>query len=116
MLNPFLDNRPIPNIKVNFRVKIKTKDIVESNNWNSFFAYIMGKHKTKIEFITTSILRNMPIYKVTASSLKPILPEKDYEKLMTVQPLFDEVIPTDLKAFILSILQVPVDFVEKITK
>lgn len=114
MLNPFIDNRPIPNIKVNFRVKIKTKNITESTNWNSFFAYIMGKPKTKIEFITTSLMRNLPINKVKVEHLKSIVTDKDYEKLMEIQYLFENCLPVDLKAFILSILQVPISFVENL--
>jgi len=116
MLNPFLDNRPIPQIKVNFKVKIKTSNVEESNKWNSFFAYIMGKQKTKIEYITTSLIRNLPIYQIKVKDLCGLVCDNDYKMLLSVENLFDNKVPTDLKAFILSILQVPVAKIEEIVK
>ena len=116
MLNPFLDNRPIPTIKVNFKVKIKTRNIEESNSWNSFFAYIMSKPKTKIEFITTSLFRNLSIYQIKVNDLKNFVTESDYEQLKSIENIFDNNLPTDLKAFILAILQVPIVEIENIIK
>lgn len=113
MLNPFLDNRPIPNIKVNFKVKIKTRNTEESNNWNSFFSYIMSKPKTKIEFITTSIFRNLSIYQVKVENLRNLVSEEDYEHLKSIENIFNNNLPTDLKAFILAILQVPISEIEQ---
>ena len=113
MLNPFLDNRPIPNIKVNFKVKVKTQNVEETNNWNTFFAYIMSKPKTKIEFITTSIFRNMSIYQITVDDLREIVNEADFEHLKSIENIFNNSLPTDLKAFIFAILQVPIDFIDQ---
>ena len=103
MLNPFIDGRPIPNIKVNFKVKIKTKSTEESSIWNSFFAYVMSKPRTKIEFITVALMRNFAL-----SAIKV----EDYEKLLTVEEIFNERLPIDLKAFILSVFQVPIPFIK----
>lgn len=108
MLNPFFDNRPIPNIKVKCKVKIRTKNAEESNSWNSFFSYIMGKPRTKIEFIAAGVLRNFPLSDVTVESIKNHITQEEYEKLQTIESIFNKGLPTDLKAFILAILQVPV--------
>ena len=35
-MNPFLDQRKIPEININFRVKINSTDKEEINNWNIF--------------------------------------------------------------------------------
>lgn len=108
MLNPFFDNRPIPNIKVKCKVKIRTKNAEESNSWNSFFSCIMGKPRTKIEFIAAGVLRNFPLSDVTVESIKNHITQEEYEKLQTIESIFNKGLPTDLKAFILAILQVPV--------
>lgn len=113
MLNPFLDNRPIPNIKVNFKVKVKTHNVEETNSWNTFFAYIMSKPKTKVEFITTSIFRNMSIYQITVDDLKGIVTDYDFQQLKSIESTFNNYLPTDLKAFIFAILQIPIDFIQK---
>lgn len=113
MLNPFIDGRPIPNIKVNFKVKIKTKSTEESSIWNSFFAYVMGKPRTKIEFITVALMRNFSLSTIKVEDLNGIITEEDYEKLLTVEEIFNERLPVDLKAFILSVFQVPIPFIKE---
>lgn len=113
MLNPFIDGRPIPNIKVNFKVKIKTKSTEESSIWNSFFAYVMGKPRTKIEFITVALMRNFSLSTIKVEDLNGIIAEEDYEKLLTVEEIFNERLPVDLKAFILSVFQVPIPFIKE---
>ena len=112
MLNPFIDGRPIPNIKVNFKVKIKTKSTEESTAWNSFFSYVMSKPRTKIEFITVALIRNLSISSITVEELKDVISEEDYEKLLLIEEIFNERLPIDLKAFILSIFQVPIPFLK----
>jgi len=113
MLNPFIDGRPIPNIKVNFKVKIKTKSTEESSVWNSFFAYVMSKPRTKIEFITVALMRNFSLSSITVEDLKDVIEENDYEKLLTIEEIFNERLPIDLKAFILSVFQVPIPFIKE---
>ena len=113
MLNPFIDGRPIPNIKVNFKVKIKTKSTEESSVWNSFFAYVMSKPRTKIEFITVALMRNFSLSSITVEDLKDVIEESDYEKLLTIEEIFNERLPIDLKAFILSVFQVPIPFIRE---
>lgn len=112
MLNPFIDGRPIPNIKVNFKVKIKTKSTEESSIWNSFFAYVMSKPRTKIEFITVALMRNFALSAIKVEDLKDVIADEDYEKLLMVEEIFNERLPIDLKAFILSIFQVPIPFIK----
>lgn len=112
MLNPFIDGRPIPNIKVNFKVKIKTKSTEESSIWNSFFAYVMSKPRTKIEFITVALMRNFALSAIKVEDLKDVVADEDYEKLLTVEEIFNERLPIDLKAFILSVFQVPIPFIK----
>ena len=116
MLNPFFDERPIPNIKVKCKVKIKTKNAEESNNWNSFFSYIMGKPRTKIEFITAGVLRSLPLSEITVESIRDFVSLEDFDKLKTIESVFDKGLPTDLKAFILAILQIPVKAIMNINK
>lgn len=113
MLNPFIDNRPIPNIRVNCKVKIKTSSVEESNEWNTFFAYIMGKPRTKVEFITVSLLRNLPISNLKVEDIKDKISVEDYAHLQKVEEIFNDRLPIDLKAFILSVLQVPLNMFNK---
>ncbi len=113
MLNPFIDGRPIPNIRVNFKVKIKTKSTEESSIWNSFFAYVMGKPRTKIEFITVALMRNFSLSTIKVEDLNGVIADEDYEKLLTVEEIFNERLPVDLKAFILSVFQVPIPFIKE---
>lgn len=112
MLNPFIDGRPIPNIKVNFKVKIKTKSTEESSVWNSFFAYVMSKPRTKIEFITVALMRNFALSAIKVEDLKDVIADEDYEKLLMVEEIFNDRLPIDLKAFILSVFQVPIPFIK----
>lgn len=107
-MNPFLDQRKIPEININFRVKINSTDREEINNWNIFFSELMKKPKTKLTFTTCSILRDFPISEVTLDQIKPNLDQKDYDLLKPLEDLFNNRLETDLKIFILSLLKVPI--------
>lgn len=113
MLNPFVDNRPIPNIKVNFKVKIKTKSAEETASWNRFFAYIMKKPRTKIEFSTISLFRELPITNIKIENIENFINKEDYDQLFIIKDIFENRLPIDLKAFILSMLQVPIKAIKQ---
>ena len=113
MLNPFLDNRPIPSIKVNCKVTIKANNSEEYFAWNNFFAYIMNKPRTKIEFITVGIWRNLQISNITIDDIAQYVTQEDLDKLNSIKDIFENRLPIDLKAFILSVLQIPLSLAQK---
>lgn len=106
-VNPFIDERPIPKLDINLKVKIKANTAKDIYNWNRFFAYVMGKPKTKLTFITTSLLHNIPVSQVTFNQIKDYLTPEDREQLATIQDIFDNTLPLDLKIFVIALLQVP---------
>ena len=108
MINPFLDERPIPKLDINLKVKIKVHNQDEYKAWNSFFSYLMKKPKSKLNFITASILRNMNISLVTFDKIKDYLNEQDRLELEKIKDIFDNNLSVDLKIYILSIYQVPI--------
>ena len=111
-INPFLDQRKIPEININFRVKINSTNKEEINNWNIFFYELMKKPKTKLTFTTCSILRNLPISNITLESIKDSITEEDYNLLLPIEDLFNNRLEIDLKIFILSLLKVPISILK----
>ena len=107
-MNPFLDQRKIPEININFRIKINSTDREEINNWNIFFSELMKKPKTKLTFTTCSILRDFSVSNITLDSIKDHISQEDYKLLLPIEDLFNNRLETDLKIFILSLLKVPV--------
>ena len=115
-VNPFLDNRKIPKLSINVKVKIKTDSAEETNTWNSVFGYIIKKPRTKLEFLMVSNIRNLSLKNVTLEKIKEFLSEEDYTELKKIEKLFNERLTTDLKAFILSILRIPINKLKEISE
>ena len=113
-VNPFLDDRKIPKLSINVKVKVKTDSVEETNMWNSVFGYIIKKPRTKLEFLTVSNIRNLPLKTITLDKLKGIISEEDYTELKKIEKLFNERLTTDLKAFILSVLRIPTNILKEI--
>lgn len=111
-MNPFLDQRKIPEININFRVKINSTDREEINNWNIFFSELMKKPKTKLTFTTCSILRDLPVSNITLDSIKDYISEDDYKLLYPIEDLFNNRLEIDLKIFILSLLKIPISILK----
>ena len=116
MLDIFGDNRKIPKLSVNVKVKVKTDSIEETAKWNKAFGYIMKKPRTKLEFLTIASLRNLALSKLTLAVLKPYLKEEDYLQLKQIEKIFDHNLTTDLKAFIIGVLRIPYNKIEELTK
>ena len=114
-INPFLDKRPIPKIGINVKIKIKSDSAKENADWNKAFGYIMKKPRTKLEFLTVSLIRKLPLEKITLEKIKPYLTENDYQQLLTIENIFNSKLTTDVKSFILSILRIPVKDLEALT-
>ena len=72
----------------------------------------MSKPRTKIEFITVALMRNFALSAIKVEDLKDVIADEDYEKLLMVEEIFNERLPIDLKAFILSVFQVPIPFIK----
>lgn len=108
-INPFLDGRKIPKLSINVKVKVKTDSVEETNTWNSVFGYIIKKPRTKLEFLMTSNVRNLSLKAITLDKIKDLISEEDYNQLKKVEKLFNERLTTDLKAFILSVLRIPLN-------
>ena len=115
-LDIFGDQRKIPKVTVNVRIKVKTDSLEETSAWNKAFGYIMKKPRTKLEFLTIASLRNLPLSKLTLAVLKPYLKEEDYLQLKTVETIFDTKLTPDLKAFILGILRIPYNTLSDLSK
>lgn len=108
-MNPFLDQRKIPEININFRIKINSEDKEEINNWNIFFSELMKKPKTKLTFTTCNILRELSVSNITLSQIKDHIDYNDYILLKPIEELFNNRLEIDLKIFILALLKVPVN-------
>ena len=115
-INPFLDNRKIPKLSINVKVKVKTDSVEETNLWNSVFGYIIKKPRTKLEFLMVSNIRNLPLKNITLNKIKDLISEEDYSALYKIEKIFNEKLTTDLKAFILSVLRIPINQLKEICK
>lgn len=111
--NPFLDERPIPQLDINLKVKIKTKNKKDYRDWNVFFSYIMKKPKTKLTFTTVSILRDMSVSHITVDDIIDYVRDpKDKVELVKIKDIFTD-LPIDLKIFILALLQISIKAIQK---
>lgn len=115
-INPFIDDRKIPEVSINVKVKINTNDVEENTNWNKVFGYLMRKPRTKVEFINITDIRSHPLDKITLEDLHPYLQEDDYKKLKTIENIFDNKLTQDVKAFVLSILRIKPSTIEFLAK
>ena len=106
-LDIFGDNRPIPKLVINVKVKANTKGNKETNTWNKVFGYIMKKPRTKYEFLAITSIRTLDLTKITLKSIKELISEEDFEQLSHIERVFDSGLTSDLKAFILAILRIP---------
>ena len=110
----FGDERKIPSVKVNVKVKIDTDDQNYIKLWNIFFGYIMKKPRTKLEFLAVSKLRQLNLSELTVEKLKKLLTAGDYMHLKKIEYIFDNLLTNDLKAFILAILKIHFDDIKYI--
>lgn len=115
-INPFTDDRKIPEVSINVKVKINTDSTEENANWNKVFGYLMRKPRTKVEFINVSEIRNYSLDKITLEDLRSYLQKEDFEKLKTIENIFDNKLTQDVKAFVLSILKIKPSVVELLAK
>lgn len=115
-LDIFGDNRKTPKLSINVKVKVDTKNQIETNNWNKFFGYLMKKPRTKLEFISVNTIRKLNLSKIKASMLKEFLSEEDYNQLHRIKDLFNKRLTTDVKAFILALLRIPYENLKNISE
>lgn len=108
MLDIFGDGRKVPRITVNIKVKISNLDEAETKAWNKAFGYVMKKQHSKLEFLALNIIRDLSLKKLTLSDIKPFISDSDYEALSNVEDIFNTKISSDIKAFIIAMLKVPV--------
>lgn len=114
-LDIFGDNRKIPKVSINVKIKVDTQSGAETHAWNNTFGYIMKKPRTKLDFLLISNIRALDLDKITVAKLKDYLSKEDYEYLYAIENLFDNKLAKDLKAFILSILHVPFNALKSIS-
>lgn len=106
-LDIFGDNRPIPRLVINVKVKANTKNSKEANTWNKVFGYIMKKPRTKYEFLAITTIRTLDLNIITLDSIKDLISKEDYTQLLSIERIFNCGLTSDLKAFILAILRIP---------
>lgn len=114
-LDIFGDERKIPKLSINVKVKVDAETPAEISAWNNVFGYIMKKPRTKLEFLAVNTIRNLTLSKVTLAGIKDYLNEEDYEQLSKISELFDNRLTADVKAFILSVLHIPYDKLEQLS-
>lgn len=115
-VNPFLDNRPIPKVGINVKVKVKTDSAKENAAWNKAFGYLMKKPRTKLEFLTVSLIRKLTLDTITVKKIKPYISQEDYDYLLSIENIFNTRLTTDIKSFILAILRISLKDLEAISK
>ena len=103
----FGDDRKIPKLSVNVKVRVKTESLEDSIAWNQVFGYIMKKPRTKLEFLSVNPIRNLSLNNITVESIKEYLTKEDHRQLLRIENLFNNRLTADLKAFILALLRVP---------
>lgn len=114
--NIFGDDRKIPKLTINVKIKVKTRTPEESTTWNTVFGYIMKKPRTKLEFLAVNTLRKLSLNEIKLKDIKHLISETDFNQLNKVEYIFDNVLTCDTKAFILAILKVPTNEVSKLIK
>ncbi len=107
-LNIFGDDRKIPKVTVNVKVRVKDLNDEETRAWNKAFGYIMRKTHSKLEFIAINTIRELSIRNIKLADIKDFISETDYNVLHTIESIFNNKISIDLKAFILAMLKIPV--------
>ena len=102
----FGDNRKIPSLSINVKIKANTVSQEEAKAWDKVFGYVMKKPRTKLEFLALNT--------ISVQQLKPYLNEEDYEQLLKIENLFTDRLTADIKAFILAILKVSPDTIKSL--
>ena len=113
-MNPFIDDRKIPQISINVKIKVDTNSTEDNIKWNDVFGYLMRKPRTKLEFINITDIRKLNLDDITVEKIKPYIIEDDYTKLKEIEQIFNSKLTQDVKAFILSILKIKPVVIEKL--
>lgn len=115
-LDIFGDQRKIPKLSINTKIKVHTESTTENVAWNNVFGYIMRKPRTKLEFIAINALRKLQLDKITVENIKSYITTEDYVQLKKVERLFNTRLTLDVKAFVLSILKIPVNIITDLSQ
>ncbi len=110
----FGDNRKIPSLSINVKIKANTISQEEAKAWDKVFGYVMKKPRTKLEFLAVNKIRELSLNTISVQQLKPYLNEEDYEQLLKIENLFTDRLTADIKAFILAILKVSPDTIKSL--
>ena len=113
-MNPFIDDRKIPQISINVKIKVDTNSVEDNTRWNEVFGYLMRKPRTKLEFINIIDIRKLNLDEITLEKIKTHIAIEDYEKLKMIEDVFDSKLTQDVKAFILSILKIKPSIIENL--
>lgn len=107
LIDIFGDNRKIPVLKINSKIKIHglTKD--EEVIWNKAFGYIQKKPHGKLEYLAVNCFRNEKIKSLKFTDIERFLSEEDVTELKSIEDIFNNKLSLDLKAFILAVLKIP---------
>ena len=101
IINPFIDNRPLPKISVKFKTKIKSTSRDEIKNWNTFMSRLMKEEKNKYKYSQVALIRNIIKRSTTVEDILPLI--KD-ESLADSFKLLGDVfknLSIDVKAYVL---------------
>jgi len=112
-LNIFDDNRRIPKLSVNIKVRCKDTTLDESAAWNYVFGYIMKKPRTKLDFLAVGPIRTLNLSDLKLSDLQGVMSDEDYTELLKIETLFNDKLSVDVKAFILAMLKVSYQDVQR---
>ena len=75
-LNIFDDDRKIPKLSINIKVRCKDTNFDESNTWNYVFGYIMKKPRTKLDFLAVGPIRTLDLNSLKLSMLRDVISQK----------------------------------------
>lgn len=101
IINPFIDERPIPKIAVKFKTKIKTNSKEDIRKWHTFMSRLMKEEKNKYKYSQVALIRNIVRRDTTADDIVNLIKEKDLaEKFELLGDVFKD-LSVDVKSYVL---------------
>ena len=102
LLNPFIDERPIPLISVKFKTKIKGNSREDIRKWHNFMSCLMKEDKNKYKYSQVALIRLIVHKTTTPEEIAGLIENKELaDKFLMLGDVFTN-LSIDVKAYVLS--------------